>query len=262
MATPMTSESRDAARGPDIPARATTANFLIKFAIGAFASLCAVFLPKIIVFLKNDGSGDLITISRTYIIAGVLFALLIGVIIAIFEFRTRRTPAQTFMAALGIPALVSGTLDTVGTADNLALKTEQFRQLAALTAQTANVPILDKTLTLPAPGSDKQSAVFELVSSAVAAEPGAIVIAQQSAYGVQAVRRQFLVVLHQSSTRAEADAQANTLKSKVPNVTVVPGGHIFYVTTSGSPMSEVDALQQAVRLREAGLTPSLLPVSR
>jgi len=221
--------------------------------------LCAVFLPKIIVFLKNDG-GDLITVSPTYIIAGALFAFLVGAIIAIFEFRTRRTPGQTFMAALGIPALISGTLNTVGTADNLALKTEQFRQLAQLTAQTANVPILEQSVTLPAPGSDKQSAVFELVSTAMASEPGAILVAQQSAYGVQAVKRQFLVVVHQSSTRSDADAQANALKQRLPNVTVVPSGRTFYVATSSVPMGEVDALQQAVKLREAGLTPSLLPV--
>jgi len=94
----------------------------------------------------------------------------------------------------------------------------------------------------------------------MASEPGAILVAQQSAYGVQAVKRQFLVVVHQSSTRSDADAQANALKQRLPNVTVVPSGRTFYVATSSVPMGEVDALQQAVKLREAGLTPSLLPV--
>jgi hypothetical protein len=105
-----------------------------------------------------------------------------------------------------------------------------------------------------------QSAVFEFVSTAAATEPGTIVVAQQSAYGVQAGRRQFLVVLHESASRADADAQANALKARVPNVNVVPSGRTFYVATSSRPMGEVDALQQAVKLRDTGLSPSLLPV--
>jgi len=91
---------------------------LFKFLIGFIASVCAVFLPKLLVYLKND-DGTLQAPSIGYIIAGFMFAAMVGFVILLFEWGKRSKPAEVFMTALGIPALVSGTLGTVGTADNL-----------------------------------------------------------------------------------------------------------------------------------------------
>jgi hypothetical protein len=78
--------------------------------------------------------------------------------------------------------------------------------------------------------------------------------------GVQAVQREFLVVLAQTPNRAEADAKARAMKPQFPEVAVVPAGKQFYVTTTSKPLREADALAAAVKLRNAGVAVSLVPV--
>jgi hypothetical protein len=236
---------------------------VFKFLIGFFASVCAVFLPKIVVYLKNEGGETLKILSTEYVVAGLVFAALIGCVILLFEWSKRSKPAEVFMTALGIPALVSGTLGTVGTADNLKLQAELQRQIVADVARAARVPILDTPITLPAGAAEPQGRVFELIPSAMATPTGEnIVLAQgqQAQYGVQAVRREFLVVLAQTPNRAEADAKARALKGQFPDVAVVPSGQQFYVTTTSRPLSEAQALSAAVQLRNAGVSTALVPV--
>lgn len=239
----------------------TPASYVFKFLIGFFASVCAVFLPKIVVYLKYEGGDTLKVISTEYVVAGLVFAALIGFVILLFEWNKRSRPAEVFMTALGIPALVSGTLSTVGTADNLKIQSELQRQIVADVARAARVPIIETPITLPASGVEPQSRAFELISSAHAAAPGGNVVAGgQAQYGVQAVQREFLVVLTQTPDRAEADAKARSVKAQFPNAAVVPSGGKFYVTTTARPLSEAEALAAAVRLRSAGIATSLVPV--
>jgi hypothetical protein len=240
----------------------TPGSHLMKFLIGFFASVCAVFLPKIVVYLKHEGGDTLKVLSAEYLLAGLAFAALIGFVIVLFEWSKRSKPGDVFMAALGIPALVSGTLNTVGTADNLKLQTELQRQIVTEVARAARVPILETPVSLPQVEIERQGRAFEVISSALAAPPtGQHYVAQaQAQFGVQTVRREFLVVVAKTADRAQADAKARSLKGQFPGASVVPAGNEFYVTTTSQPLSEAQALAAAVRLRETGVAASLVPV--
>jgi len=231
---------------------------LFKFLIGFIASVCAVFLPKLLVYLKND-DGTLQAPSIGYIIAGFMFAAMVGFVILLFEWGKRSKPAEVFMTALGIPALVSGTLGTVGTADNLKQEVDQRRAFMAEVARGAGVNISDQPITLSPPSAQPQSLLFELVPTARADDLEPIIVAQSN-YGVQAVRRQFLVVILDTPDQKLANARANAVRATVQNVAVVQAGGHFYVATSSSPMAEQDALTDALRLRSLGIQTSLVPV--
>jgi hypothetical protein len=236
----------------------TTGGQVFKFLIGFIASVCAVFLPKLLVYLKND-DGTLEAPSIGYMIAGLVFAAIVGFVILLFEWGKRSKPAEVFMTALGIPALVSGTLGTVGTADNLKQEVEQRRTFMAEIAKNAGVNISDQPITLSPSAAQPQSRLFEIVPTA-RADAFAPIIVAQSAYGVQAARRQFLVVILDTPDQRLANARASAVRGTVANVSVVQSGGHFYVATSSSPMTEQDALAQALQLQRQGITTSLVPV--
>ncbi len=234
-------------------AATTTASSTVKFVIGLFAALCAVFLPKIIVYLEHESGDTLRVLSVEYIVAGVAFSLLVGGVVLILKWKSPDTPGNIFMTALGVLALLSGTLGAVGTAENLNLEAEQRQQVFLSAMQLANVPVLKAPITLP----EKQSFLFDVVAPAVAAD--AVIVAQpQAKYGVQVIPRQYVVVIAQLPNRA--DARARALRSQFPNASVLPAGDSFYVTTSVRALSEVEALAEVARVRQNGLQATLVPV--
>lgn len=241
----------------------TITSSAFKFCIALFASVCAVFLPKLVVYLKHEGGDSLDILNLDYIVAGGLFALLVAGVILIFGWKKPDTPRNVFMTALGIPALLSGTLNAIGSADNLKLQADQQRLLLRSVANIANVQISSTPITLPesTPAADKQSFLFDIVSSAVAAEVPANALAQ-SKFGTQVIQQQYVVVIDQLPTRALADARAQMIRPKFPNAAVVPAGGTFYVTTSARALSQVDALSDASRVQQNGQRATLVPVKR
>ena len=257
---------RDVARrtadrsGSDEAVGNTLGGQLFKFLIGFIASICAVFLPVLLVYLKYQGDGTLLPPSSQYIIAGFLFAAIVGFVVVLFEWGKRSKPAQVFMTALGIPALVSGALGTIGTADNLKQSVEDRRTFMAEVAQNAGVTIGTQPITLSPAPAQPQTRLFEFVPTAWADGLEPVVLAQ-AAYGVQAAPRKYLVVVLDTPDAKLADARLSEFRKTVPNAAVLHAGGHFYVATSSSPMREQDALTQALRLKKEGIATSLVPVN-
>src|SRR5262249_21345834 len=93
------------------------------FVVGSVAGLSSVFLPRIMLLLSVDtetAPGRYITLFHwDFVWLGLAFGLAIGGISAILEFDGNETPRQMFMAALGIPALLSGVLTTTSATNKL-----------------------------------------------------------------------------------------------------------------------------------------------
>ena len=89
---------------------------IYKFLIGFIAGFCAALFPRLTaLLLVSDVQESLNILSTGYILVSALFATLIGAIIMIMEWNVAKEPRTTFMAALGIPALITGSINTVDT---------------------------------------------------------------------------------------------------------------------------------------------------
>lgn len=235
-----------------------TSSGWLKFAIGVFAGVCAVFLPKMLVFLIGNNNADLKFVSAQYVLIGLAFAVLVGLGVLVFEWRKFSKPGDVFMMALGFPAIVSGALTTAGTVDQLRRADETVQSTTAKAAALAQIPISETPVVAP-----KRGAAVGLIPAAHAADGIAPVVLAQTrgGFGVQVVPRKYLVVLEETGSEAQAAARVQALKSQFPAAAVVKSGAGFLVTTDAHAVPEDKALDEALALRSAGnLKPSLVRV--
>jgi hypothetical protein len=249
----------DEATGVD---EAGTSNLATKFAVGMFAASCAVFCPSLVLYLKYAGSQNLTFPDRTYVAVGIGFAAVIGAITMIFEYRTRRTLAQTFMAALGIPALLSGALNTVGLAENGLLAQQTTTNNFHKAANSVGIQI-DQPVDVNAPGQPQHGTWLDSIRPAYAGDTPlpAVPLLAQAGYSPQFVTPRYLVVLGRTSSRSSAEALAQELRRHVPDATVVDSGGEFLVVAGRTPLPGTDALNRATQIKRDGFaSPSLAPV--
>jgi MFS family permease len=95
---------------------------ILKLFIGFVAGLCAALFPRLTAALATQGS-NLIFFPLSYVVLALVFAMLIGVVVMILGWRVPAKPSDTFMMALGIPALLTGAL-------NATLDTNMLQNLA------------------------------------------------------------------------------------------------------------------------------------
>lgn len=236
-----------------------TRNPVAKFSVSTFAALCAVFFPQIVLYLKH--AEELRFPTLEYVLAGVAFAFVIGVITLIFEHGVRRTLAQTFMAALGVPAVLSGTLGTIGLAEN-GLQAQQradnnFRQAAKEAGISISPPI-----ELNGGPQPQKGATFEPISSVYAADAMLAQAPQaQARYSAQFVIPHYLIVLDRTQSEASATTKMQALRQRVPEAAVIRSGDEFLIVAGSAPISQADALSRATAIKREGIVnPTLAPV--
>ena len=59
--------------------------FLSKFGVGALAGLTAALFPKLLPMVAGSGGGDLEWFTDTFLLASLVFALLVGAVVAVLE---------------------------------------------------------------------------------------------------------------------------------------------------------------------------------
>jgi hypothetical protein len=251
----------------------------ITFAIGTAAGLTSVFLPRMMLLLSVDtepAPGRYITVFQSdFVWLGLAFALAIGIICAILEFGTPREPRAIFMTALGIPALVSGVLNTTSATNKL--QTAEQEKVAILRTVSDQAGISqERVQTLqplggsPSGGSEgaRPSSALDLVF--VFAEPAfaqsASSVAQQPARfdpGIQVQRPSYLLILKRAASQEEAQRYAKELQKSVPTAQAVRTDQGFLVVDSLTPRREAEALFDAIQLKtKKKLDPSLLQVPK
>ena len=236
-----------------------TRNPVAKFGVSIFAALCAVFFPQVVLYLKHP--ENLIFPTSEYVFAGVAFACIIGVITLIFEHGVRRTLAQTFMAALGVPAVLSGTLGSIGLAENGLLAQQRADHNFQQAAKGAGISI-GPAIELNANTLPQKGATFNLISAAYAADD---VLAQapqaQARYSAQFVIPHYLIVLDRAPTEAAATTKMQALRQRVPEAAVIRSGNEFLIVAGSAPLPQADALTRATAIKREGIAnPTLSPV--
>ncbi len=145
-------------------------SFLIKFLIGILAGFCAAFVPRLVAFLALESGHDdklRYLFPNSYILVGVAFTLVIGAVTAVLDHRKSRHIGETFLMALGIPALLSGALNSSTASKGaeearttaVALQRENHTLVQQL-AGKENIPILEPRLFKPVTTPESSSSLF------------------------------------------------------------------------------------------------------
>lgn len=236
----------------------------INFFIGFFASVCAVFIPRMAAMLTG-GHIDVQYWNIEYISVGLMFSLVIGGVTTIFVQGTQKTAAEIFMTALGIPAVLAGALNSGVAGNNLGELHSVNQKLTEMLAQKSSVPI-EKGATNIAPlkplsANSNQSisiSSFSFISNAQAGvtQPA---VDEGLKLGINVEQTPHLIVLKKNNTKEEALRSAEELRRTFPDAMVVQSNQNFYVIDGNKPLSKSAALLKAINLQsKTDLKPSLL----
>ena len=232
------------------------------FAIGCFASLCAVFVPRMLAMLHGD-NANMQLFHINYIIVGLIFSFIIGGVTVIFAQADTKKAPEIFMTSLGIPALLAGALNT-GTASNELRYSssvnkslmEAIQKQSGITEDAAGIKLLR---TEPSARSQFE---FPLIANAHAQDrKNASNSHVGFNLGIQVEQKPYVVVLEKSSNKADALQKAEALRKVAPRATVAQSNQDFLIIDNPEQRNKSDALLQAVDLKnKTNLKPYLLQV--
>src|SRR5262249_32964851 len=111
-------------------------------------------LPRIASVITTSASSspalEMKLFRTEYIIAAVVFALLIGGSVMIWEWNVRSSPRQTFVAALGLPALFAGALNSAAISGNASRLGEDLQRITDQHREENGIRV-ETSQNLPAP---------------------------------------------------------------------------------------------------------------
>ena len=247
-----------------------------KFAIAALATLCAGFTPKLIA-LFAEGTGPGWTFFTWPFIGGVgALAIVVGSVITVFEWKVPRPPRDTFLAALGVPAVLVGALGATDHARDVKQFDQATSALSSALQQEAGIPILPAAPSVGEIKGSRRSLVEPwrladlLVMPLHAQSAASPRLAQPSRFGIVKVAPQYLIVLDRDDKEAAAHEKMAVLARRIPRdaqgqsdvrLEVVKSQNAFLVVVAGGARASAAATLDAVKLKEKyGLSPSLLPL--
>ncbi|GAA6133483.1 hypothetical protein NBRC116188_02720 [Oceaniserpentilla sp. 4NH20-0058] len=247
----------------------TISHPLGKFAIGLIAGFVAIVIPR----LSSDLS-TLDNITPTYytsifFISVAGFAILIGLVITILEYKVPRTPKDTLFSALAIPALIAGSLNTAIETQNsneILIQSERISQEARKTnlIETENVQSIEiiqfnqSTEVTPKNNFDIR---FSLFAQVYANDPtNKQLDKKQNSLFIQRQNANYAVSLYQFKNKNEAIEKAKSLQQQnIPVTLIKTSSGSFDVISDSKLMTETDATLNALTLKNLlNITPKLL----
>jgi hypothetical protein len=232
-----------------------------RFAIGAFAGLCAAFVPRLAFIVGPGTSTTALTMDAfdgRYVLAALGFAILIGGVAMILEWESDRSPRDTFMAALGIPAILTGMFNTASASRDAIMFGERLKVINDSRARDEQIPVVEGAEAVtPTSGWLHEWPLMPTVY----AEERAATQKAQAKVGVVYREPRYWVVLDVASTREDADRRVAQLGQRYGALTVQRVDDSYFVCPSGGTLTYSEAVSKAIDLKrqsQGTLTPKLV----
>jgi hypothetical protein len=230
--------------------------------------MCAAIFPRLATLIGAPTSGssslEMNAFRWPYVIASISFALLIGFGVLIWEWNVKASPRQIFLAALGLPALFAGALNSVAISSNASRLGQQLDNITDQYREANGIPVKDEHLS-PISSFRPASGDIDLIQAAfgesLRSEPG-IAVAQKGGVDLGIYhQKKFWVVLYTANTRNDAERKLGEFGTQYGKVSIQQLQNQYAITLASSlPYSE--AVSKAVDVkRQSGntLAPVLVP---
>lgn len=245
---------------------------VLKFFIGFVAGLCAVIAPRMLAALTVPVKDEkIIFFSFDYVVVSLAFSIMIGAVIMIIEWRQPKKPGDTFVKALGIPALLASALNTTAGISTVNAYVEKNDQITKELSRKSDIPtrpfspiigepIIEGRTTPDVTGASSALGILG-ISTAHASEVAAPLVVAELNMGIQINQPKYLVVLDEAATESEAFVKVRLLSGTIPQIRVVKTKDAFLIVQDAEPRGKSEALVDAIRFKERNnLQPSLLEV--
>ena len=245
---------------------------VVKFLIGFTAGICAATFPRLVASLAvGGGESGLVILNAGYLLVSLAFACLVGFVVMIMEWHVAREPKATFMMAIGLPALITGSLNTttgVSIANEQAIENQaliqEFGEISDIQSfPSGSISPLSYSgqQNIDVVESDQSPAWLDLVGiqSAYAA-PAEKQIAQLDFNpNIKIKDPRYYIVLNEFKSKNDAIHKAETLKSVSKTIKAVKSGSRYLVIYNDRPTTRKRALLISVKLKKTlNLKPRLM----
>ncbi len=250
------------------------------FGIGLSAGVITTVFPRLVTFLSVSSTGGEIDILGTgYIIATLGIALIIGVSMIWLYMGTTESSKQLFMAALAIPAMLSGGINmanSVSVGNNEIRKKEStITNLQEKIQETANIgtgPDLDigsfnfDKLSLPEE-PEPTGFHFSIIPAAYAQEQQYQQSTAQTTlnpsvrFNSEQDLKMYAIIIASDEDSSVIDSikTYQSDSSQISNLRRIKGGPTYHLIL-GDLYTKTDALLESVKLQKKGLSPSISKV--
>lgn len=249
-------EDRNAAPAARMELQGTTANLGAKFAIGMLAGIAAVLLPRLLALLSKSDDAHIVFFPPSYFLLAAGVGVFLGLVMLVVEYQVPTTPKETFMAALGIPAVLSGALGTASTAETLtelARDAERLRQSVRQEQGIAKEGVFNHLEAVPLQALEPAGGIswlpIPLVGTAHAQGNGPASTALR--FGVRVEQPRYVVVLKKSGSAEQAVQDAKRLSESLPTARAVRSDKGYFVVLGATPAGETEALLAAAQAKKA-----------
>ena len=238
-----------------------------QFAVGSFAGACALFAPRLTLLVgqPDSAAAALTAMPWAFVTAAVLLSLIVGGVAMILECEGSRSPKDTFMAALGVPALWSGVYTTANVSQEALRLAGEARSASDSLAASEGIEVERGPQSGLVPSQGPWPPTLHLLPVAHAATLDAAAprdVPQGAA--VQYRLPRYWVVFHEDRVKAAADRRAAELGTRFGRLTVQALGDTFVVTLADGALPYPEAVTRAVdtkRQSQGAITPKLLKAS-
>lgn len=248
----------------------TTSSATAKFAIGVLAGLAAVLLPRLLALLARSDDAGIVFFPASYFMLAAGVGVFLGFVMLVIEYQVPAKPKETFMAALGIPAVLSGALGTASTAatvSDLARDAQKLREAVSEEQRITKDGAFGSLERLGAPAPAERASPLGLWAIGIAHADDARASATGGSdpvrFGLRVEQPKYVVVLKKSENAQAALADAQRLQAQLPAARAMRSERGYFVVLDAAPASETDALlaaRQARRATSEAIQPRLVEV--
>jgi len=241
---------------------------LITFFVGGFAGLCAVFVPRMGGLLAARDIENISIFPVPFVVLGVVYAAAIGIVVLILYYDDKQKVRlrQKFVTALGVPALVAGTLTTGAQTNEMNDLQGKVEALSAQVSTAEGIHVDNEAMTiqpLDAPGPSGSIRPHELLGIGTAYAAPKVLVAESGSWGnygaIQAREPNYAIVVYRTNDANKAREQASQLKRQFPDARAIRMSGGFAVITGVLPQSSA-TLEAAKIKRDTPLVPMLVRV--
>ena len=229
------------------------------FAVGVFAGLCAAIVPRLtLVIGQAPGNAGVAVeaLSVTYASAAIAFAVLIGGVVAILEWDGKRPPRDVFLAALGVPALLTSMLNTTRLNNEVLAKAADLKAASDQLAKEAGIPV-EEDVQLSSPESLLRYVFPTLLAQELNVAQH---VSKDAGLGIRYREPTYWVVLSSATAKESANRKAYDLRQWGP-LSVEKVGSSYYVCPEGGVLPYSKAVSKAAELKrrsQGALSPKLV----
>ena len=249
-----------------------TARRVGQFTVGTFAGICAAFVPRLTLMIGPTSHSTAVSVEAfptRYVLAALAFSMLIGGVAVILEWDGGRSPRDTFMAALGVPALLTGVFSTTNLSSEAIRHAEKVKSISDERVLEEQIPVEEAPQVPLAPAVGRWPSGWSVTPTVFAHElPGTLPLSpeprqQISGLGVRYREPLYWVVLEVAEAEDRATIRAGELGSQYGALRVYRVGESYFVCPLGGSFPYSEAVSKAVELKrrsEGTLIPKLVRV--